>query len=213
VVTARGLVGMVERADPARSEVVTWAHPDFAASAMSADGTAFGIVKPHLAVGVRRWLLEMRGVRYRSRLDTGAVVVTSGLGSTFPRGIVIGTVIGELATPEQWSRTYLVAPAVLPDGVGPVVVLTPGGDSARIATAWQRGTADSATRGVLGAADSLAAVAAAARRGPLADSGATEQGGRDSTASAGPSPQRPAPPARPVPPSRLPPSPSGGRVP
>jgi rod shape-determining protein MreC len=206
VVTARGLVGMVERADPARSEVITWAHPDFAASAMSADGTAFGIVKPHLAAGARRWLLEMRGVRYRSRLDTGVVVVTSGLGSTFPRGIVIGTVIGELTTPEQWSRTYLVAPAVLPDGVGPVVVLTPGGDSARIAAAWRRATADSATRGVLGAADSLAAdslaaAAAAARRVPGADSGAAKRGATDSTGSEGLSLRRASPPGPPVSPS------------
>jgi rod shape-determining protein MreC len=213
VVTARGLVGMVERADPARSEVITWAHPDFAASAMSADGTAFGIVKPHLAAGVRRWLLEMRGVRYRSRLDTGAVVVTSGLGSTFPRGIVIGTVIGELETPEQWSRTYLVAPAVLPDGVGPVVVLTPGGDSARVTTAWQHGTADSAMRGVVGAADSLAAAPAPMRRRRLADSGAIMRGVRDSATADGPSPQSAAPPVRSVPPSRFPPSPGGGGVP
>jgi rod shape-determining protein MreC len=224
VVTARGLVGMVERADPARSEVITWAHPDFAASAMSADGTAFGIVKPHLAAGARRWLLEMRGVRYRSRLDTGVVVVTSGLGSTFPRGIVIGTIIGELATPEQWSRTYLVAPAVLPDGVGPVVVLTPGGDSARIAAAWRRATVDSATRGVLVAADSLAAdslaadaAAAAARRVPtadsVADSVAADQGAANATVVPGRLPRPASPPGRVGPPSRLPPPQAPGRVP
>lgn len=156
VVTARGLVGMVERVDARRSEVITWAHPDFAASAMSADGTAFGIIKPHLAPGARRFLLELRGVRYRSRLDTGTMVVTSGLGATFPRGIVIGAVVGELATPEQWSRTYLVLPAVLPDGVGPVVVLTPAADTARVVSAWQAGVADSAARAAAAARDSLA---------------------------------------------------------
>jgi rod shape-determining protein MreC len=119
------------------------------------------------------------------------------LGSTFPRGIVIGTVIGELATPEQWSRTYLVAPAVLPDGVGPVVVLTPGGDAARIATAWRRETADSATRGVVGAADSLAADSAA-RRVPATDAAAA-RGLADSVAPSGPPsgpPVRPAAPPR-----------------
>lgn len=157
VVTARGLVGMVDRVDARRSEVITWAHPDFGASAMSADGAAFGIVKPHLAPGARRFLLELRGVRYRSRLDTGTVVVTSGLGSTFPRGIVIGTVVGELATPEQWSRTYLLRPAVLPDGVGPVVVITPAADSARVAAAWRVESADSAARGAAAAGDTVAA--------------------------------------------------------
>lgn len=156
VVTARGLVGMVERVDARRSEVITWAHPDFAASAMSADGSAFGIIKPHLAPGARRFLLEMQGVRYRSRLDTGTVIVTSGLGSTFPRGIVIGAVVGELATPEQWSRTYLVLPAVLPDGVGPVVVLTPAVDTGRVASAWRAGAVDSAARAAATAGDSLA---------------------------------------------------------
>ncbi|MBU6364622.1 MAG: rod shape-determining protein MreC [Gemmatimonadetes bacterium] len=178
VVTARGLVGMVERVDARRSEVITWAHPDFAASAMSADGSAFGIIKPHLAPGARRFLLELRGVRYRSRLDTGTVVVTSGLGATFPRGIVIGAVVGELATPEQWSRTYLVLPAVLPDGVGPVVVLTPSSDTGRVASAWRGGAVDSAARAAAAAGDSLArtpeagAVPAASGADPrLSDSG------------------------------------------
>jgi rod shape-determining protein MreC len=156
VVTARGLVGMVERVDARRSEVITWAHPDFAASAMSADGSAFGIIKPHLAPGARRYLLELRGVRYRSRLDTGTVIVTSGLGATFPSGIVIGAVVGELATAEQWSRTYLVLPAVLPDGVGPVVVLTSPIDSGRGASVWDAGMGDSTARGVAAAGDSLA---------------------------------------------------------
>lgn len=159
VVTARGLVGMVQQVDRGRSEVITWAHPDFAASAVSADGAAFGIVKPHLGPGAERWLLEMRGVRFRSRLDTGAVVVTSGLGSTFPRGIVIGTVVGELATPEQWARTYLLRPAVLAEGVGPVVVLTAAADTARVGSAWiSRAGADSAARRAALAGDSLAAL-------------------------------------------------------
>jgi len=129
-----------------------------------------------------------------------------------------------LATPEQWSRTYLVAPAVLPDGVGPVVVLTPGGDSARIAAAWRRATVDSATRGVLVAADSLAAdslaadmAAAAARRVPTADSvadpAAADLGAANASVVPGRLPRPASPPGRVGPPSRLPPPQAPGRVP
>jgi rod shape-determining protein MreC len=71
VVTADGLVGMVRSTDANTSYAITWADPDFAVSAMSVDEGAFGIVQPHLGVGTDRWLLELRGVSFRAKLDTG----------------------------------------------------------------------------------------------------------------------------------------------
>ena len=87
VVTADGLVGMVESVDHTTSFAITWAHPDFRVSAMSIDQSAFGIVQPHLGAGAERWLLEMRGVPFRAKLDSGTLIVSSGLGATYPRGI------------------------------------------------------------------------------------------------------------------------------
>jgi rod shape-determining protein MreC len=169
VVTADGLVGMVESVDPGMSSAIAWAHPDFRVSAMSVDQSAFGIIQPHLASGAERWLLEMRGVPFRAKLDTGTLIVSSGLGATYPRGIPVGTVIGELSTPEKWARTYLIKPAVLPENIGPVFVLLPARAQRGVNGVWTSvAAADSAARAVAAAGDSLARNAAldelAARR-------------------------------------------------
>ena len=44
VVAPEGLVGMVRTVDPNSSIAILWTHTDFAASAMSADRSAYGIV-------------------------------------------------------------------------------------------------------------------------------------------------------------------------
>lgn len=173
VVTADGLVGMVESVDHTTSFAITWAHPDFRVSAMSIDQSAFGIVQPHLGAGAERWLLEMRGVPFRAKLDSGTLIVSSGLGATYPRGIPVGTVIGEVNTPEKWARTYLVKPSVLPEAIGPVLVLLPARAQRGVNGVWTTvAAADSAARAVAAAGDSLARKAAldelAARRAALA---------------------------------------------
>ncbi len=172
VVTADGLVGMILSADEQTSVAMTWADPDFAVSAVSVDQGALGIVKPHLGGGVERWLLELRGVPFRSKLDTGTVIVSSGLGSTYPRGINIGTVLGEIATPEKWARTYLLRPAVLPASIGPVLIMLPQRAARGVNHVWSNVTsADSAARAIAAVGDSIARRAAldelSARRAAL----------------------------------------------
>src|SRR5579872_4055971 len=98
IVAPEGLVGMVETVDPTMSIGIIWAHPDFRVSAMSADGSAFGIVKAHLGKDAERYLLELSGVQLSATLPTGTPIVSSGVGGVYPRGIPVGTVIGELKT-------------------------------------------------------------------------------------------------------------------
>ena len=124
VVGPEGLVGLVSSADERTSVVVTWAHPEFRASAMAADGSVFGIVAPRGSEGPGIWLLELQGVAYRSVVPAGATIVTSGLGGVIPRGIPLGTVIGVGAEVEHWERIYLVRPAVHPAAVTHVMVIT-----------------------------------------------------------------------------------------
>jgi rod shape-determining protein MreC len=163
VVTADGLVGMVEVVDPSSSTAITWAHPDFRVSAVSADETAFGIVQPHLVSGPERYLLEMRGVPFRASLDSGALIVSSGLGGPFPRGVAIGTVIGEIPTTERWARTYLLKPSVLPSSLSAVVLLRPERVTAGVGSVWTDATAaDSAIRAIVAASDSAARLVALA---------------------------------------------------
>jgi rod shape-determining protein MreC len=171
VVSPEGVVGLVQNADPAISIAILFSHPDFRASAMSGDGTAFGIVYPHLQQGLGGgggYLLELRGVPFRTTLTPGMMIYTSGLGGTFPRGIPIGIVMRELKTAEGWTRTYLLQPSVNPARVTSVMVLTPQRSEVRLDNVWQRvARVDSATRNVVAAGDSLLRRAAAdsARRG------------------------------------------------
>jgi rod shape-determining protein MreC len=62
--------------------------------------------------------------------------VSSGVGGVYPRGIPIGTVIGELKTTEGWARTYLVQPAVHPFDVTSVLVLQPKRVVAGVQSVW-----------------------------------------------------------------------------
>src|SRR5437870_10911927 len=124
VVSPEGLVGIVSAVDAQTSVVVTWAHPEFRASAMAADGSVYGIVAPHGTEGPRAWLLELQGVAYSQLVPDGATILTSGLGGVLPRGIPLGTVLGVAGEAEGWERTYLVRPAVHPAGVTHVMILT-----------------------------------------------------------------------------------------
>jgi rod shape-determining protein MreC len=176
--------------DPTQSVAMTFTNKDFAVSAMTADGSAFGIVYPHLTATAdrpERYLLELRGVPFRNSVPPNALVYTSGLGGRFPRGIPIGTVLRELKTPESWARTYLVRPAVNPADVANVMILYPRRAADGVENVWAMGAGtDSAIRAVAAAGDSMArsdsaAVIAVQRRArdslaraglPLPDSGA-----------------------------------------
>ncbi|MFI5255898.1 MAG: rod shape-determining protein MreC, partial [Gemmatimonadales bacterium] len=181
VVAPEGLVGLVQTVDPTMSLAILFAHPDFRVSAMSADGTAFGIVQPHVTSGgssqdaylrSERYLLEMRGVPFRATLKPGAVIYSSGLGGIYPKGIPVGIVLGELKTTEAWARTYILRPAVNPAELSAVMILTPQRAAAGLTNVWAGiGAVDSATRSVVMAGDSLArqsaAAEAAARRAAI----------------------------------------------
>jgi len=155
VVAPDGLVGMIETVDARSSVAIVWPHPDFRVSAMSADGTAFGIVYPHLGSGATRFMLELRGVAFRTELRPGTLIVSAGLGGVYPRGIPVGTVVQEIKTAEQWARNYLLRPAVRPADATTVMVVQPRRAKEGVAAAWQNAV-DSALRLVTAAGDSLA---------------------------------------------------------
>jgi rod shape-determining protein MreC len=163
VVAPDGLVGSIQNADPTMSLAILYTHPDFRASAMSPDGSTFGIVYPHRAGsgGADAYMLELRGVPTRSELKPNTPIYTSGLGGTYPRGITIGTVVTELKTSEVWTRTYLIRPAVSPSKLTSVLVLTPDRVTQGIGNVWGATVnADSATRRIAAAGDSVAKQAA-----------------------------------------------------
>lgn len=131
VVSAEGLLGVVSSVDARTSTVITWAHAEFRASAMGADASVFGIVQAGGAESPDVWLLEMHGVPYRQEVAPGTLIVTSGLGGVFPRGIPIGTITAETSDASVWERRYVVRPAVHPAAVSHVMILIGSRDDLR----------------------------------------------------------------------------------
>jgi len=176
VVAPEGIVGLVQTVDPNMSIAILYSHPDFRVSAMSADGSAFGIVYPHLDVRAgrlaERYLLELRNVPFRSTLKPGTAIFSSGLGGAWPRGVLIGTVVDEVKEAESWSRTYLLQPAVNPSHLTSVMILKPDRSSQGIGNIWANANqVQTALRTIVAGGDSLARQAAiaeaAARRSAL----------------------------------------------
>jgi rod shape-determining protein MreC len=111
VIAPEGLVGVTRAVERRASTATTLAHPEFRASAYTQDGSVAGIVAPSSQASSQEALLELRGVPYRDTVPPGTLVLTSGLGGVYPKGIPIGTVSG-------------VRPMVNPGAVSHVLILT-----------------------------------------------------------------------------------------
>ena len=205
VIAPEGLVGVVDQVDPTMSHAMLWTHPDFRVSAMSPDGTAFGIAQAHLTGATGGYLLELRGVPFRATLKPGSVIVSSGWGGVWPRGIPVGTVLQEIKTTEGWARTYLLRPAVNPSDVYSVMILRRDRLAKGLDGVWQNvAQVDAAAQRIVVSGDSAArsaALAEAAARRAVLDSmaranGAPALGVTDSTHAVTP---RPTPVHRPTP--------------
>jgi rod shape-determining protein MreC len=86
VVTARGLVGRIEQVGEGWSQVLLLTDETSAVAAYGLEGRASGMVE-----GTGDGLM-MRYVPHEQRVEPSDVVLTSGLGGGFPKGLVIGTI-------------------------------------------------------------------------------------------------------------------------
>jgi hypothetical protein len=103
-----------------------------------------------------RYFLELHSVPLRSPLKAGVLIVSSGLGGVYPRGIPIGTIISEMKTAEGFAKSYLMRPVVsLPD-ISSVFILTRERVRAGVDNVWNNGVyADSLRKAMVAAGDSL----------------------------------------------------------
>lgn len=122
IIAAEGLVGRVSNLDDAQALAIDWTHPDFRASAMTADGETFGIVEPRHRGGGEP-LLALTGTAFHTELPEGTLIVTSGRGGVYPRGIPIGAVVGMEDEEAGWRKSYLLQPFVGPAEMTHVLVL------------------------------------------------------------------------------------------
>jgi rod shape-determining protein MreC len=132
VLAPEGLIGVVLSVSERTSVVMTWAHPEFRVSAFTVTGNAAGVVAPFAGADGVDGALEFRGVPYRDSVPAGTLVLSSGLGGVYPKGIPVGTVTGVIREQAGWERVYRLLPAANPGSVAHVLVLVaPAGDMAR----------------------------------------------------------------------------------
>ena len=166
VVAPEGLIGMVFSVTPGSSVAMTWAHPEFRVSAFTVSGNALGVVAPSVDDRNGEGSLELRGVPYRDSVPLGTLVLSSGLGGVFPKGIPVGTVNGTLREEAGWERVYRLRPAANPGSAAHVLILV-GTRTTDLANAFPTDSQletmrlDSIAR--LQRADSIARAAKAAR--------------------------------------------------
>ncbi len=193
VVAPEGLIGVVLSVSRRSSIAMSWAHPEFRVSAFTISGNAFGVVAPSNEGRNGEGALEFRGVPYRDSVPLGTLVLSSGLGGVFPKGVPVGTVIGTVREEAGWERVYRLRPAANPGSAAHVLVLV-GARSSELLHAFPSDSMLEAIRldsiARLRRADSLAQAARAARaaRRDSLVRASPLQGG-----TAVPSPQRSAP--------------------
>lgn len=122
VLAAGGLLGVVVEVDDQYAQAIDWTHPDFGASAMTADGEAYGIVHAQRGRFREEDQLVLTGTPFHVDIQPGTRIVTSGRGQVYRRGIPIGTVVGIENADTGWRKSYLLSPAVRPQSVGHALV-------------------------------------------------------------------------------------------
>lgn len=136
VMTADGLLGVIIEVDGNSAQGIDWTHRDFRVSAMTANGEAYGIIEPRRRENREEDLLALTGSSFQVDVRPGRRVHTTGRGNQFPRGILIGTVIGIEEADTGWRKSYLIRPAVRPEAATHVLVGVEGSAGADLSDVW-----------------------------------------------------------------------------
>jgi rod shape-determining protein MreC len=153
VIVPAGLVGVVWEISDGTAQGIDWTNPDFRASAMTADGEAYGIVEARRGRFREEDQLALVGAPVHIDVAPGTRVVTSGRGGVYPRGILIGTVLGIEEADAGWRKSYLLRPAVRPESVTHVLVGIPGETPEDLSAFWDDSAAEGAPEPAVPAAD------------------------------------------------------------
>ncbi len=119
VVTERGLVGRVSQANRTSSRVLLLTDPASAVSALIQSSRLTGVVQGQAGGG-----LVMEYIPQDATVAPGEIVITSGLGGRFPRGLVIGQITSVYRRDYEMFQRAVVRPSVDFDRIEQVLVIT-----------------------------------------------------------------------------------------
>lgn len=120
VVTSAGLVGQVVEVSPSSCLVNLVTHPDFSVGArvMRKSSQVVGMVRGHGDV-----YLSLEVYNEEADVQSGDLLVTSGISDVYPEGILIGNLTQISKDPGYGVRRGVVVPAVNPNNLYEVLIL------------------------------------------------------------------------------------------
>lgn len=119
VIVPRGLVGRVQSVGPNWAKVLLTIDPRSSVSALIQTSRATGQVQ-----GLVSGDLVMRYISQKSTVNEGEIVLTSGLGGNFPKGLVIGQIIHVQQRDSDLFQEATVRPTVDFDRLEMVLVIS-----------------------------------------------------------------------------------------
>lgn len=126
VVTGRGLVGRVIEVNPTSAKVMLINDPRSSVAALVQRSRAAGLVKGQVDGSI-----IMDEIGRDEDVQVGDIVLTSGLGEVFPKGIVIGQVSEVLRNDTAMYQRAVINPSANLDSLEVVLIMTnPRGDAA-----------------------------------------------------------------------------------
>lgn len=128
VLTHEGIVGRVFRVDRAYADVLTLLDSSSNVAALVQRNRSRGVVEGHTDN-----LLRMKHVRRTDDIRVGDIVVSSGIGSVFPKGLVLGSVINVKKKNYGITQTVEVYPSVDFSKLEEVLVVKPGTTTLEVA--------------------------------------------------------------------------------
>ena len=109
VIAPVGMVGRIVAITPHTAEVLLLIDRESAVGVQVSETRFF----PGLVSGTGRDdLLELSRMAYDAEVEEGQTVITSGYGSIFPKGLVVGTVVSVEADAGRLSKKAYIRPAV-----------------------------------------------------------------------------------------------------
>lgn len=111
VINNQGLIGYVVDTGANWARVTTLLDPDFSVSAMVVRTREVGVVRGNVNL-LSKGLCELRYISKDSKIKLNDIVMTSGMGEIFPKGIAIGKVVQIKNDRFELTKSVLIEPLV-----------------------------------------------------------------------------------------------------
>lgn len=124
VVTSQGIIGYILHTSYFNSTVKLLTSVDenhkISVKIEGNDGYIYGLLTSY---DTKTGYYKIEGIAENTEIKEGAIVITTGLGNTFPAGILLGTVVRIQTDHFDLARTVLVKPSVNFDEIRYVTIL------------------------------------------------------------------------------------------